>query len=97
MSLDEIKQAQNNNIQDVNFDIIEEKKDVYYNYYEDYITDAFNLKRRLSKVTAYLPLKIFTKLNLNDRLIVNNKSYIINQITTNLLTGKSELELLNEV
>lgn len=70
---------------------------LFVNYYQDYITDSFNLKRRLSKVTAYLPLKIFTKLNLNDRLIVNNKSYIINQITTNLLTGKSELELLNEV
>ena len=70
---------------------------LFNEYYEKYITDAFNLKRRLTKVTAYLPIRIFTNLNLNDRIVINDKSYIINQVTTNLLTGKSQFELLNEV
>ncbi len=72
-------------------------KTLFKEYYEDYIIDTFSLKRRLTKVTAYLPIKIFTKLKLRDRIVIRNQSYKINQITTNLLTGKSQLELLNEV
>ena len=72
-------------------------KTLFQEYYRDYIVDTFNLKRRLTKFTAHLPLKIFSKLKLNDRVVINDKSYTINSITTNLLTGKSELELLNEV
>jgi len=34
---------------------------------------------------------------LADRFVINSISYKINSITTNLETGKSELELLNEV
>ena len=72
-------------------------KTLFEDYYKSYIVDTFNLKRRLTKVTAYLPIRIFSILKLNDRLVINNQSYKINQITTNLLTGKSDIELLNEV
>ena len=72
-------------------------KTLFQEYYKDYIVDTFNLKRRLTKFTAHLPLKIFSKIKLNDKVVVNDKSYTINSITTNLLTGKSDLELLNEV
>lgn len=70
---------------------------LFEKYYKDYIVDTFNLKRRLLKTTAHLPIKIFTKLNLNDRLVIKNKTYFINKITTNLLTGESKFELLNVV
>ena len=70
---------------------------LFEKYYKDYIVDTFNLKRRLLKTTAHLPIKIFTKLNLNDRLVIKNKTYFINKITSNLLTGESKLELLNVV
>ena len=44
-----------------------------------------------------MPLRVLLKYNLSDRFVINSISYKINSITTNLETGKSELELLNEV
>ena len=63
--------------------------------YLTYIQDIFNSKRRLTKLKAYLPLKIIYKLNMNDRVVINNQSYTINNLTTNLITGESSIELLN--
>ena len=63
--------------------------------YLEYIQDIFNSKRRLTKLKAYLPLKIIYKLNMNDRVVINNQSYNINNLTTNLITGESSIELLN--
>ena len=63
--------------------------------YLTYIQDIFNSKRRLTKLKAYLPLKIIYKLNMNDRVVINNQSYNINNLTTNLITGESSIELLN--
>jgi len=36
-------------------------------------------------------------LKLNDQISLNNNSYRINSITTNLTTGESSIELLNIV
>ena len=66
-------------------------------YYSKYISDVFNSSNRITKLTAYLPLGIIIKLELNDSLIVSGKSYKINSIKTNLKTGQSQLELLNEI
>ena len=70
---------------------------LFDDYYTTYITDVFDVKRRLSKFKAFLPLKILRNYTLADRFIVNNRSYKINSITTNLGTGESDIELLNEV
>ena len=70
---------------------------LFENYYKNYIQDVFNEKRRITKLSAYLPLRVLLKYNLSDRFVINSISYKINSITTNLETGKSELELLNEV
>ena len=70
---------------------------LFKDFYKDYLVDTFSLKRRLTKVTAYLPLRIFTKLELNDTVVVNEKKYTINTMTTNLITGKTDFELLNIV
>jgi len=40
--------------------------------------------------------KIILNYNLNDRFIINGKSYRINTIKTNLLTNKTDLELYND-
>ena len=70
---------------------------LFKNYYQSYIEDVFNEKRRLSKVKAFLPLRILLKHNLADTFIISGKKYKINSITTNLQTGESDMELLNEV
>ena len=66
-------------------------------YYKNYITSAFSEKNRLTKLTAKLPLRILLNYNLADRFVINNRSFKINTITTNLNTGKSEIELLNDI
>ena len=66
-------------------------------YYKNYISSVFNAANRMSKVTAYLPLRILLKYTLADRFIIAGHSYKINSIKTNLETGKSELELLNDL
>ena len=70
---------------------------LFANYYQDYIADVFNSKRRLTKVKAYLPVKFLIEYSLADTLRINDKEYNINSIQTNLNTGESELELLNVV
>ena len=70
---------------------------LFNNYYTTYITDVFNTKRRIIKVSAFLPLKILYKLQMNDVITINNQDYIINTANINLITGESSLELLNKV
>ena len=70
---------------------------LFKNYYQSYIEDVFNEKRRLTKVKAFLPLRILLKYTLADTFIIAGKEYKINSITTNLQTGESDMELLNEV
>ena len=70
---------------------------LFKKYYQNYILSVFDPTNRLTKVTAYLPLNILLKFNLSDRFIVNGNSYKINSINTNLQTGKSYMELLNDI
>lgn len=70
---------------------------LFENYYKTYIQDIYNNKRRLTKVKAFLPLKMIYNLKLNDKISLNNNTYIINSVKTDLTTGKSDLELLNVV
>ena len=65
--------------------------------YKTYIQDVFNEKRRLVKVTAYLPMKVYYNLQLNDLIQLGQDSYKINSMKTDLTTGKTEFELLNTI
>lgn len=70
---------------------------LFENYYKTYIQDIFNKKNRLLKLKAYLPQKILIKYNLNDIFVIDGKEYRINSIKTNLLTNKSDLELIVKI
>ena len=65
--------------------------------YTSYVSAVFNTKRRITKAKAFLPLRIVIALELNDKIIMRNETYIINSVTTNLQTGESDFELLNVV
>ena len=65
--------------------------------YKTYMQDVFNEKRRLIKVTAFLPMKVYYNLQLNDLIQLGQDSYKINSLTTDLTTGKTEFELLNTI
>ena len=75
---------------------IENLETLFKNYYFNYISDVFKSDKRLTKLKAELPLKILLNYKLNDRFIVDGNVYKINSIKTDLQTGKSNLELINE-
>ena len=70
---------------------------LFNNYHKNYISSVFNKSNRLTKITAYLPLRILHKYTLADRFLVAGKSYKINSIETDFYTGKSEIELLSDI
>jgi hypothetical protein len=72
-------------------------KSLYQTYWEDYITDLYNDKRRVYNISAILPLGKILKLQLNNKLIWNNQRWIINSANVNMTTGKVALQLLNDV
>lgn len=72
-------------------------QNLFSKYYLDYVQSIFDVKGRKLKVSAYLPLHIILKYKLNDRFIISGRSYRINSIKTNLLTNKSDLELINDI
>ena len=72
-----------------------ETNSLFKNFYQAYIEDAFNAKKRIFKLTAHLPNSILLRYKLNDRFQIGDKVFTINSIDTNLKTGESKLELLN--
>ena len=70
---------------------------IYKRFFDDYIIDMFSVKRRTFKFKAILPDFILNKLKLNDRLIIKDRRYIINNITSNLTKREDTLELINDI
>ena len=69
---------------------------LYKIYYEPYLLNLFNNKNRLTKVKCIFPLSLITKLKLNDRLIIRDRRYIINEIKSDITKGIVDLVLLND-
>ena len=72
------------------------QQSLFATYYFDYLANLFDPKNRLTNVKAVLPISILTTLKLNDRLIIGNKRYIINDFKTKLTTGETTFNLLND-
>ena len=68
---------------------------LFEGYYNTFISESFNIKRRFVKVKAYLPLNILYNLKLNNVIEVNNERYKINSMSTNFQTGLTNFELIN--
>jgi hypothetical protein len=71
-------------------------KGLYEQYYSNYLTNIFDSKARLIKVSGILPTSLLTTLKLNDRLIIRDKRYLINTMNTDLTTGEVQFELLTD-
>jgi len=68
---------------------------LFNKFYKLYVEGVFNAAKRIFKITAYLPPNILVNYRLNDQIKIQDKIFRINSITTNLMTGKSQIELLN--
>ena len=70
---------------------------LYNTYWKDYITDLYSTSRRVFQYSGQLPLGLMLALKINDKLTIDERNYIINQMKLNLTTGEAQLELLNDV
>ena len=66
---------------------------LYATYYFPYLSNLFDLKQRLVTVNTILPVSLLTGLRLNDRLIIRDKRYIINEMKSNLTSGEVNFSL----
>ena len=66
---------------------------LYAQYYFAYLLNLYNLKNRLTYVKTNLPISLLTNLRLNDRVIIRDKRYIINEMKSNLTTGEVNFSL----
>ena len=69
---------------------------LFFNYYSDYLTNLYDLKSRIVKCKAIFSLPFLNNLKLNDRVIIRDKRYTINQMMTDLTTGEVDLELIQD-
>jgi hypothetical protein len=70
------------------------QNNIYMTYYNNYLANLYSRKQRITYCKGLFPTPILTSLKMNDRLIIRDKRYIINDIKTNLNTGDVDLTLL---
>jgi len=72
-----------------------EGNSLYRTYYENYLVNLYNPKTRMINVKANLPLGILESLRLKDSIIIREKKYIINDMTSNLTSGEVVFNLIS--
>ena len=74
-----------------------ETHSLYDAHYKPYLQNLYNEQTRKVSCSAQLPVNILTNLKLNDRLVIREKQYRINDMKTNLSSGEVKLVLLNDM
>jgi len=69
---------------------------LFNDYYYNYLINLYSLKSRMVKVKMRLPYNELLDLKLNDRIVIRDKRYIINQFTTDLTTFEVSMELIQD-
>lgn len=72
-------------------------KSMFATWYFNYINNMFQRKNRLTYVKTKLPLYILTQLRLNDRIIIRDHRYLINEMKIDLSNGVVDFVLLNDL
>src|SRR5210317_133829 len=71
------------------------KSTLFDQYYKNYILDIFDKQRRLTSTSAYLPQRILSSIKLNDKILIADRLYKINKLTTDFQKLLTNLELIN--
>ncbi len=70
---------------------------LFSNYWFNWISTIYSIKQRKFKFDGYLPPRYIQELSLNDKLIIGQNRYKINDYTIDLVTGKTTFNLFNDV
>jgi len=65
-------------------------------WYQNYISALYNIRCRIIKLKAIIPIPMLSDIKLNDKIIYKDKKYIINTFTTDLTTGEVDFELISD-
>lgn len=69
---------------------------LFGDYYSRFLFNLYSLKSRMVKIKMRLPYLELLNLKLNDRVVIRDKRYIINQFTTDLTTLEVDFELVQD-
>jgi hypothetical protein len=70
---------------------------LYQTYYSNILNNLYDRKNRLTTVKCILPISILTGLKLNDKLIIRDKRYVINEMKTELTSGETTFTLIYDL
>jgi len=65
-------------------------------WYQNYISGLYDIRCRIVKLKAIIPIPMLSEIKLNDKIVYKDKKYIINQFTTDLTTGEVDFELVSD-
>lgn len=69
---------------------------LYNVYYYNYLSNIYNFKTRKYSFKAIFPISLLTKLKLNDRVIIRDTRYLIDNMQIDLTSGEVNLTLIND-
>ncbi len=69
---------------------------IYLQYYSAYLNNLYNPKNRFVSLKTNLPTSILRNIKLNDRLVIRDKRYIINDMQIDLTTGDVTFKLIQD-
>jgi|GEM_PF-5508010 len=70
-------------------------KNLYKNYYEKFITQLYSINTRTWEYEGHLPDNLIYYLTLSSTLKIQDKRFMIADMTINLLSGKISLKMIN--
>lgn len=74
-----------------------EADSLYNTYYAQHLSNLYDIQQRMFSFTAFFPTGLMTKLRMNDKLIIHDRRYLINDISTTLNNGEVKMNLLREL
>lgn len=76
---------------------VELTKNLFTEFYQDYIERIYNSNVRRLSISAYIPYNKLKTIQVNDTIVINNISYNIDGFTVDLTTNKATFDLINKV
>jgi hypothetical protein len=74
-----------------------EPNSLYQTYYSNHLGNLYDLQQRLFSFTAMLPTGVLANLKMNDKIIIKDKRYLINDISSTLNNGEVKMNLIREL
>lgn len=70
---------------------------LYNSFWKNYIESIYNLKQRKFSMKAILPPSIINNLSINDKFIIGDQKYNIEEYNLNIINGDCKLVLSNDI